>query len=152
MKNIIESVTSAETAIDLIVYIERFGQNFYKSACEKTNNDKVREVFRLLADDENQHLDHFKQLQELVSIDHTSTTHFIAEYGHFLEMISEGITSDLFFSRDMSSTEVVNMALRFEKDTLILLNELKKLFTGKKSCEIVETVCKDEKKHFLELN
>ncbi|MCK5685939.1 hypothetical protein KAJ27_17540 [bacterium] len=151
MKGMIDLVVSPETAIDLMVYIEKYGQDFYRSAGVKSEDAKVKELFSALAEDEREHIEHYKILQEEISSDHTSTTSFIGDYGHFLELIAEEITSDLYFKKNLTPINVINMARHYEKDSVLLINSLRHLFKTNPAREIVDSVFNDEKHHYFEL-
>ncbi len=64
-----EKKISLETSIKMAIDLEKRGQQFYRKAAEKTDNESGKRIFKMLAREEALHLDTFqKMLEELDAV------------------------------------------------------------------------------------
>ncbi len=60
-----KSITSLESFLDLAVWPEKHGQNFYARACDKAVDDALKETFSALASEEPKHCAVYTDLYEV---------------------------------------------------------------------------------------
>lgn len=152
MNLLLNAVNNPETAFDVIIYLEKTAMEFYLKSMENTVDERLKSLFKTLADEEKGHLDKFNKLQRLLVKDSSDDDGFYGEYGRFIQIISEQVTSTLKFSKELDVQELITMALNFEKDSLLILNELKNCFDTSEAIRMVKLVYNEEKKHYLDLN
>ena len=145
-----KSITSLESVLDLAVWLEKHGQDFYERACDKAVDDELRETFSALAKEERKHCAIYTDLYEVYTGKSTEGDELLGEYGRFIHLLIKEITDSLSFEETLSQEDLIARALQFEKNTLIFFAEVKPLFRGKAGA-IIEAICREEKRHIQQL-
>jgi rubrerythrin len=145
-----KSITSLESVLDLAVWLEKHGEDFYTRACEKVDDHGLKETFSALALEEHKHCAIYTDLYEVYTGKSTDGDELLGEYGHFIHLLIKEISDSLSFEEMLSQEELIARALQFEKNTLIFFAEVKPLFRGKAGA-IIEAVCREEKRHIQQL-
>lgn len=145
-----KSITSLESVLDLAVWLEKHGEEFYLRACDKVVDDDLKETFSVLAREEQKHCAIYSDLYEVYTGKSTEGDELLGEYGHFIHLLIKEIADSLTFEEMLTQGELVSRALQFEKNTLIFFAEVKPLFRGKAGA-IIEAICREEKRHIQKL-
>ena len=145
-----KSINSLESVLDLAVWLEKHGQNFYERACDTIVDDGLKETFYTLAREERKHCAIYTDLYEVYTGKSTEGDELLGEYGRFIHLLIKEITDSLSFEETLSQEELIVRALQFEKNTLIFFAEVKPLFRGKAGA-IIEAICREEKRHIQQL-
>ncbi len=145
-----KSITSLESVLDLAVWLEKHGREFYEKAEKSVADPETKKMFAFLAAEERKHCAIYTDLYELYTGKSTGDDQLLGEYGRFIQLLIKEIARALEFEGELTQKELVDRALRFEKNTLIFFSEIKPLFVGK-SAAMVEAVCKEEKRHIQQL-
>jgi rubrerythrin len=140
------SIRSLESALDLAVWLEKRGLDFYRQAAAATTDAEQQQLFLLLADEEQKHCAVYTDLYRLYRGKTADDVELLGEYGRFIELMVRELTTSLDVTKVDSREALLEMALRFEKDTLLYFVEIKNLFSGK-AASLVEAVCREEKRH-----
>lgn len=145
-----QSITSLESVLDLAVWLEKHGQDFYQRACDATADTGLKETFSTLAAEEQKHCVIYTDLYEMYTGKSAEGEELLGEYGHFIRLLIKEISDSLSTEEMVSAKELIERALKFEKNTLIFFAEVKPLFRGKAGT-IIEAVCREEKRHIRQL-
>jgi len=145
-----KSINSLESVLDLAVWLEKHGQNFYERACDTTVDDGLKETFSTLAREERKHCAIYTDLYEVYTGKSTEGDELLGEYGRFIHLLIKEITDSLSFEETLSQEDLIARALQFEKNTLIFFAEVKPPFRGKVGA-IIEAICREEKPHIQQL-
>lgn len=145
-----KSITSLESVLDVAVWLEKHGQEFYEKAEKETSDAKSKGLFAFLATEERKHCAIYTDLYKLYTGKSAEDERLLGEYGRFIQLLIKEITGVLKFEDDPGSSELLERALKFEKNTLIFFTEVKPLFTGKAE-SMVAAVCNEEKRHIQQL-
>ena len=145
-----ESITSLESVLDLAVWLEKHGQDFYERASVKAVDDRLKETFTSLAKEERKHCAIYTDLYEMYTGKSAEGDELLGEYGQFIHLLIKEISDSLNFEEVLSQEELITRALQFEKNTLIFFAEVKPLFRGKAGA-IIEAICREEKRHIQQL-
>lgn len=144
-----------EEIVKLAVEIEKQGQKFYKIAAEQVDDPKVKEIFEILAQEESQHINDFESLGEKLSQNFTPNESYVGEYGDYLKaLINNHVFNhnniEKFVNNIKVSREALAVALRFEKDSILIFQELYTMAddSGK---EIISKLIEQEKLHIRKL-
>jgi len=141
--------------LDFAAYIEQNGYDFYSEASKKFSDHKIVELLEYLALEEMKHETLFKKLAK-------SADTFNAEEsyeGEFNAYMKEFCASHSLASRDKLRTildnlktfeDVLDMAISFEKDSVVFFLELKYMAAFDKE-QIIEKVIKEELDHLRKL-
>jgi len=146
---------SGEEIVKLAVSIEQQGQKFYEIAVDKIDDPAVKVMFTYLAGEEKQHISDFEALGVGLGrefIPNESYTNEYSDYMHALidnhvfnhdniEKMAAGITA---------AKEALDLALRFEKDSILIFQELYNVVdaSGK---DIIGKLIEQEKQHIRQL-
>ncbi len=149
-----ESFNSIEV-LEMAKDIEKRGLEFYQFQARRTDNQEIEELFLKLAGDEQDHYERFEMLEQAVR-DKTGEE---AEYVYD-EEVSAYLNSLVEFSvfpaeaeveEDFAgSREVIEMAIRAEKDSILFYSELLP-YNKEETKKVLNQLIKEEKQHLLDL-
>jgi rubrerythrin len=137
--------------LDFAVYIEQNGYEFYTEASKKFSDPKIVELFKYLSQEETKHEKLFKDMAK-------STDTFEAEEsyeGEFSAYMKEFCASHSLANRNTikkhleslkTFNDVLDMALAFEKDSVVFFAELKDMVAFDRG-KIIEKVINEELAH-----
>lgn len=145
-----QSITSLESVLDLAVWLEKHGQAFYERARDAATDVGVKDLFAALAAEEGKHCAIYTDLYQLYTGKTVDEELLPGEYGEFIHLLIREISHSLEFDGTQTQKELVDRALRFEKNTLLYFFEVKSLFRGKAGT-LIEAVCREERRHIQQL-
>ena len=145
-----KSITSLESVLDLAVWLEKHGQDFYERAHDKVADPDLKETFSALANEEKKHCAIYMDLYQVYTGKSAEGDELLGEYGQFIHLLIKEITDSLSFEATLSQEDLIARALQFEKNTLLFFGEVKPLFRGKAGA-VIEAVCREEKRHIQQL-
>ena len=135
------------------VQTEKLGYEFYTAMAKRfKENEKLKNLFEMLAVKEQQHEKRFSELKNKIEDEEIENWEEVSQY---LRAIVE---SEFFLGKNKSLpllehaktvTDAVNFALGFEKETLLYYYNLKDIVKEK---EIVDEIIKEEKQHIIWLH
>ena len=140
--------------LEFAVYIEQRGYEFYVGAMKKFSEARITELFQYLADEEFKHEEFFKKLLEQSGgVRGGSRDPEYQAYMHeFCKAHSladrEATTARL--AQASSLEEVLEMAMGFEKDSIIFFSELKGIYT-KGNYAAVDKIIHEEMGHLRKI-
>lgn len=134
--------------------IEAKGKEFYQKQADRTNNQKAEQLFIRLADDEEDHYKRFEEIQEQFKNRTGEQDEYLSdpEVGHYLEALVEFTVfpADKNTGTINSLQEVLDLAIRAEKDSILLYNEMKENNEGETK-KVIEKLIEEEKNHLVDL-
>lgn len=145
-----ESITSLESVLDLAVWLEKHGEDFYEHACTRAVDDGLKDTFSVLANEERKHHAIYTDLYEMYTGKSAAGDELLGEYGRFIHLLIKEVAESLNLAEMLSQKELIARALQFEKNTLLFFAEVKPLFRGKAGA-IIEAICREEKRHIQQL-
>lgn len=139
--------------LDFAVQIEQSGYQFYLEAIKKHPEAEVVSLFQCLADEEFKHQVVFKKIQETLAAAGAGAS---AGLGNYLKKLfsshllaDPGALSGLINGRE-SLVEIIDLALNFEKDSVIFYTELREL-VDPENAGVVDRVIREEMRHVQKL-
>ncbi|SMB87398.1 Rubrerythrin [Desulfonispora thiosulfatigenes DSM 11270] len=120
--------------LNFAVQVEKNGEIFYNTVAELSEDAKVKEIFTGLAKAEAQHIVDFTALMEGVSNVETPE----AYEGEFEEYMKALVDSHVFIKNTdvkalagkvSSPREAIDLAMSFEKDSILFFSELRRVVT-----------------------
>jgi rubrerythrin len=135
---------------------EKTGVALYSKLAEVTENDELRKTYSQLAEEERGHLARFEKLHEdLGGVQPTET--YPGEYVAYLQSMLESrafpdeeAALKIAEERGSDDAGALELSLRFERDTLVLLNELRGMVPEKDRCTVDE-LAQEEQGHLVVL-
>jgi rubrerythrin len=136
------------------VYIEERGYEFYVEAMKKFAAPRATELFQYLADEEFKHEKFFRQLLE--QADDAWLGEADAEYQAYMREFvkahqlgdKEAVREKL--ARISSLDEILDLAMGFEKDSIVFFSELKEML-ARGNTAAVEKVIHEEMGHLRKI-
>lgn len=126
-----------------LIRLEEQGNGLYTALVEKQTVDEVKKLFALLADQELKH----KKLYEKMSGELEEVSAISEEYKAYVDVLLKDTIA--FLSNPLNAQnheEAFETAVRLEKDTLLLLSELKQI-VPRSAHDLIERVQEEERKH-----
>ncbi|MFC1512585.1 ferritin family protein [bacterium] len=145
----------ANELLEFAIRIEENGETFYKDMAWKNNNEKIKELFNYLADEETKHKDTFKSMLEKIE-DYEPMEAYPDEYFLYLrEYADEHIFNDTNnLSKKIESLktdlEILDFAVTIEKDSILYYMEMKNLVSSNDK-NVIENIIQEERMHYRKL-
>jgi len=141
--------------IKIAIKIEEKGKQLYGDLEKKATDPKLKEMWRYLKDQEEEHRKTFTQMLQHIS-DYIVYEFSPGEYDAYLA----GIASEQVFSSKIieektkegfsSDVEAVDFGIGIEKDSILVYTALRPYLAAEKQ-EILDEIIQEEKKHYLDL-
>lgn len=135
---------------------EELGKEFYEAFAKAARNPKVKEFFEIMAEQEEQHIKDFAELESLVAEEISPGPYDESEALDYIRALAEsklaGPMRELAKRAEQVEDlrEAIDLAIEFEKQTVLFLREFLD-FTKGKSQHVVRKVLSEERKHILQL-
>ena len=141
---------SGSEIIEVAVQIERNGYSFYKTLANSLNDKDIKELFTNLADEEKEHIKSFQSLYESFK-DYKPDIADDEEYYDYVNMLAsmnvftkkEGM--DEVLSKIKDKKDALNMAIQFEKDSIIFFAEIKGLVRESERDAVEDLICQEQR-------
>ena len=147
---------SGSDVVELGIQIEKNGMDFYNGVAANSKSKKAVEIFKYLAGEEAKHIIAFEKLLKQVEIETPAET-YPGEYYDYLKVLSE---MHVFTKKNKgkeiakqikSDIQALDMAMGFERDSILLFYEMQKL-VHKEDFAVIESLITQEQEHLTTLN
>jgi len=142
--------------VELGVQIEKNGRDFYSALFEQSRSSKAKEVFKFLAGEEEKHITAFQKILEKVVL-YEPAESYPGEYFAYMN----DLAADYVFTRKdkgkeiakniKSDKEAVDVGIKFEKDSIIFYDGMKKVVLENEH-KIINELLEQEKTHLVKLS
>jgi rubrerythrin len=140
---------SLQEIYDLAIRIERNGEKFYREAIKRVTHERLKPMLARLADDEVKHQEFFQRKKDSLVLKPEDP-----EMEEAASTVLQGILGDQTFSlketnpADLKSEkELVNLAIEFEKDTVLFYEMLTPLAARSETFKGLEEIIQEENRH-----
>ncbi len=144
---------STKEIIDLAIKLEKNGEAVYRSAIEKVSMPGLVPLLEWMADEEVKHADWFAQLK--LNLETKNENPFVAEMSRelFSEMLGDKNFSlkEVNFSSIENITDLVEIFIEFEKDSIIFYEILKPFVEDPVAREHLSKIIDEEESHIERL-
>ncbi|MBA7595116.1 hypothetical protein ES703_02075 [subsurface metagenome] len=141
---------------EMAIQIERNGKAFYEELARKSNEADMRTFFKYLADQEDVHLERFKELR-----DRLSKEGYVAPYDwdEARDYLAALVSKEVFADENMGArlakeapdeATAFDAAIGLEKDSLLFYHEMMR-FVNKADHPLIEAIAEEERKHITDL-
>lgn len=131
--------------LDFMMDIERNGEMMYRDMMEKTSNPDLCKLFSILAEQEQSHFQTYETLKQKLSEEEVQLK---KEHREYLELMMEDTLLVLYSGRAIDNLEEgIKHALRLEKETILLLYELKSIVSSE-CYDMLDKMIDEERQHF----
>jgi len=140
--------------MEFAVFIEEQGYEFYVDAMKKFSEPRVTELFQYLADEEFKHEEFFKKLLEQ-SGGIKGESHDPEYQAYMREFCKAHSLADreatvARLAKASGLEEVLDMAMNFEKDSIVFFSELKEIYS-KGNSAAVDKIIHEEMGHLRKI-
>ncbi len=146
---------SPQEILDIALRVEENGEHLYAKLEEKAEDEKLKNVWKFLKEQEIGHQSKFKEMLESAG-DYIVSEFGSGDYDAYLQAIASAyiFTPELIkkkieepFSSDQ---DAVDFGLQIEKESILVYTALKDYVLSDKK-EIMDRIIKEEKKHVIVL-
>ncbi len=149
------NVFAGSEIIEMGIQIEKNGKDFYDTVIAQTKDEKAKNIFKYLAGEEEKHIVTFQKILDSVH-KYEPPESYPGEYFAYMKALaSEYIFTQKDKGREIaksakSDKEVVRLGMKFEKDSIIFYEGMKKVVPEGQG-NVVDALIAQEKSHLLKL-
>lgn len=143
---------SATEVVELAMRIEQKGQAFYLLAADEAKDPAAKEFFDFFAEEESKHELFFRGMRDRLGnfevppgSDYEEYTQYVMALVDSHDVFNFDYTA-AFKDEGFSFEDAVRAAMRFEKDTILLFTELKRMVPEAEK-KVVEECIEEERGH-----
>jgi rubrerythrin len=144
-----DAMFSSADIIDMAIQIEKNGERVYRDALEGVQDQSVASMLQWLADEEVEHAKWFSELKQ--GVRKVPVDQRLEDMGRD---ILQGILGEESFSlkeadfQNLGSIEkLINLAIEFERDTVLFFEMFKSFLEDRESLEHLNKVIEEERRH-----
>jgi len=138
-----------ETALN----IEEEGKKFYETLSKKVENEKYREFFEKMAQEEEKHAVRFRSLAEKfeddIYIDSDEALLYLKNYTE--GKVFPKIEDMMKWIEERSFEDIIEYSIVMEKESIIFYTELKAWLRDEKTRKLIDAIIDEEREHIRTL-
>ena len=144
----------ASEVLQFAIKIEENGYDFYNKVAEANEDEKIKNLFVFLADEEVKHKETFEtMLPEIEKYEPTEA--YPPEYFEYLRAYADNIIFKKGVEKELSGglepASAVDFGMIIEVDSIAYYNEIKN-FVPEEQKRMIDKIISEERKHFLKLS
>jgi len=146
----------ATEIVEMAIQEERNGVAYYEAFVRKTADPAIKEFAQRMAEEERRHEREFTQIRDQLGAYVPAET-YLGEYLAYVRALvndrflpDEGKAKEVV-AKARDDRQVVENALRFEKETLLFFTELKG-FVPKRHGPVIDQLIDEERQHIADLS
>jgi len=143
--------------VEIAIEIEKNGEIFYDILAESSETAILRDLFKYLSAEEKKHKVKFQEILKSVGGYQISEVYYATEYMGYMKALAD----ERVFRKDIqpqdiarslkTPNEALDVAIGFEKDSIIFLYEMREM-VGESQSEAIEKLLTEEKTHIRKLS
>lgn len=147
------NIFSAAEVLQFAIKIEENGEKFYSGVANKIKDQKLADVFMVLAKEEVSHKEVYsKMLSEIESYEPQGS--YPDEYFLYLKSYVENIIFNSQLGKELEKSSdlvsIINFAIQREEDSILYYIEMKN-FVSPHQTKVIDKIIDEERKHFIKL-
>ncbi|MGI6429337.1 MAG: ferritin-like domain-containing protein [Syntrophomonadaceae bacterium] len=144
-----------EEIIEIALQMEESGKLFYEKASQVVADARLQEVLIFLAQEEDKHIQDFTKLGEKLNYNFLPADTYAGEYEDYVRSLVSSHIFNINQVEDLvkeakSDKDILQLALSFEKDSIILFQEFKNM-GNQAAQEIIEELINEERGHIKKI-
>jgi len=136
------------------ISIEENGERFYREVSGKFSDERIKEIFNFLADEEVKHKETFKGLLEKI-LEYKPAETYPGEYFAYLKAYAQELIFPVQVEKEieekMTVKEVLDFAIRRELDSILYYTEVKNVIPETQHTQL-DKIIEQERQHFIKLS
>ena len=148
---------SIQEVIEIAIEIEKNGVTFYRALTESANTVRLRDLFAYLAEEEKRHIVRFQEILESAGGYQVSEAYYVTQYMDYMKALADervfgrGIPTAQIADRARSPKEAIDIAIGFEKESILFLHEMWQL-VPESDREAIQKLLDEERDHVRRLS
>jgi rubrerythrin len=148
---------SIQEVVEIAIEIEKNGVSFYRNLAESADTSRLRELFAYLAEEEKRHVTRFREILESAGGYQISEAYYATQYMGYMKALAD----ERVFKSDISAAEVANrarspreaidIAIGFEKESILFLHEIGEL-VPESDRKTIQKLLDEERDHVRRLS
>ena len=144
---------SADEVLEMAVELERRGIAFYENLSKKTSDQKSREIFIFLGEEEKKHLEYFQKTKDDLNTQIDFVPDTMDETNNYLgSLIENGVLGKILQGLDLtqgdsSIEKALEVGMEVEKESVKFYESMEIIVPESKK-EWLKKVIQEEKKHY----
>jgi|YelNatPaOPRAMG01_1025707.scaffolds.fasta_scaffold00436_4 rubrerythrin len=146
---------STEDILEMAIHLEEEGEKFYSIFSHKIEKEEIKKIFNFLSLEEKKHKETFKEIYNNIKKRNFFTAYPDDEANKYLHA---WVSSQVFIDWDkilkekifISETEVIDLAISLEKDSLLFYYGISEYLT-QESKDVLKEIISQEKSHWDQL-
>ena len=148
---------SIQEVIEIAIEIEKNGAVFYGALAKSAETERLKDLFHYLTKQEEQHITRFQEILESAGGYQISEAYYATQYMGYMKALAD----ERVFRSDVSAAEVadkagtpkeaVNIAIGFEKESVLFLHEMLEL-APESGQEAIQKLLDEERNHLRQLS
>lgn len=150
-------IFSGKEVLEIAIQIEKNGFTFYSHAAQKVTDNKARELIEWLAREEKSHIGRFEDILSSFNPEELDMSPAeVEEYSLYLKALADArvFTTELKAREAAmsikSEMDAIDMAIGFEKDSLLFLHWIRMMVKGPDAV-VMEELQREEMQHLKKL-
>ena len=139
---------SVDEVLELAIRLENNGERYYRHFRNSTGDPEINRTLAWLADQEVQHAELFSRLKRR-ELEHHSDYHETPEGALLQDYLGEHALSldEVDLSLLTDTHQVLQVALEFEKDTILFFDMIRGFVTEQGALAQMEVIIQEERRH-----
>ena len=148
---------SIQEVIEIAIEIEKNGAAFYHALAQSANKANLRDLYTYLEKEEKSHVTRFREILKAAGGYQISEAYYATQYMGYLKPLADehvfrsDMSAEEVASRAKSAREAIDIAIGFEKDTIIFLHEMSKMVSESGQDSILKLL-DEERDHIRRLS
>lgn len=148
---------SIQEIVEAAIEIEKNGVTFYEALAGSSSTERVKDLFSYLAEQEALHIVKFQDILDSVGGYQISEAYYATQYMGYMKALADeyvfrgDISPGEVASRAKSPREAIDIAIGFEKESIIFLHEMRELMPDSGE-EAVQKLLDEEREHLRRLS
>ncbi len=149
------NVFAGSEIVEMGVQIEKNGKDFYDTVLAQTKDEKAKNIFKYLAEEEEKHIVTFRKILDSVHKYEPPESYPGEYFAYMRALASEYVFTQKDKGREIaksakSDKAAVSLGVKFEKDSIIFYEGMKKVIPEGQG-KVVDALIGQEKNHLLKL-
>lgn len=146
---------TGEEVLEIALQIEESGKLFYEKALLYAESAELKEMLTWLAEEETKHMQTFRELGEQLNYYFIPNEQYKGEYEDYVKSLVNSHIFKISEAEDLvkaikNDQDILQFALRFEKDTIVIFQEFKNI-ANKAGGDLIEQLINEEKSHISKI-
>jgi rubrerythrin len=139
---------SVEEVLELAIRLEKNGESYYRHFRSSREDPEIRKTLAWLADQEVQHAEFFSRLKQK-HLEHRTDYHETPEGALLQDYLGQHALSldEVDLSHLTDTQQVLQVALEFEKDTILFYDMIRGFVTDQRALAQLEAIIQEELRH-----